>query len=106
MLFSDICIDLNVGTSSLDRDMLATLADRLLPAGGIGGGGGKGIPGVQFGCPGWPIGCRWPITPADADRCAAGGAGGGGAGGKNIVFLFARFGAAECCRLSRLVSTT
>lgn len=94
-LFSGDCIDLTPWISSfeLDRDVLATLAERPLLAGGIGGGGGKGIPGVQFDCPGWATGCRWPITPAEADLCADGGAGGGGAGGKSIVFLFARFDA-------------
>jgi len=74
--------------------MLATLAERPLLAGGKGGGGGKGMPGVQVGCPGWTKCCRCPIAPAEADLCEAGGAGGSWDGGKKTVFLFARLGAA------------
>lgn len=75
-LLSAVCTDPDACVFSLVRDMLATLAERLLLAGGIGGGGGKGIPGVQVGCPGGPTCWRWPIAPADADRKEDGGAGG------------------------------
>lgn len=98
-LLSADCIELTPCGSSLDRDTLATLAERPLLAGGKGGGGGKGIPGVQIGCPAWATCCRWPIAPAEADLCEEGGAGGNWEGGKNTVFLFARLGAAGSWRL-------